>query len=302
MKINIKNNRLPLVIIVAGLILSVLLYLVTGIKLAPTVKEAEFELTVHYTLDGEAKNYVSKYTCRFDGHGDILDPLGRVYVGEYADYSDAVHGGSYTVASKDGYDLAIVTSFSDSYLMGDTGDEYYGNEVEDPFFVVYDADGVPSTSSALIALFDAEITSWENPTQVDNSFVFAGFAMIHETTMLLAILVGILVIVACTILVKREDVVYKTIDKLGIILNLVILFIALPFMTLIVWLMQVYSVTPESFAQFYLTIPAVTLFAIAASISLRRLGRARLGFFIQLLGPAMFLLLIVTETIFFYSV
>ena len=44
------------------------------------------------------------------------------------------------------------------------------------------------------------------------------------------------------------------------------------------------------------TIPALTAFTIAASVSLRRKGLTRVGFFIQLIGPALFFLMIALET------
>ena len=121
----IKNSKMPLVVIAVGLVLMLLVCMLVSLKKAPTVKEAEFELTVHYTLDGEKKTYVSKYKCTFDGHGNSLDPLGRYYIGEYADYNADIYCGSYTVAEKDGYQLAILTFFNNPYIMGDTENEYY---------------------------------------------------------------------------------------------------------------------------------------------------------------------------------
>ena len=300
----IKNSKMPLVVIAVGLVLMLLVCMLVSLKKAPTVKEAEFELTVHYTLDGEEKTYVSKYKCTFDGHGNSLDPLGRYYIGEYADYNADIYCGSYTVAEKDGYQLAILTFFNNPYIMGDTENEYYDSELQDPYFVVYTPDGGGGafTDQELLDMFDAEIISCEHPEPIENSFVISGLAVISETSMLVMILFGILTTVACVLLVKKEEgIKYKVLDAVGIILNLVIALVALPFVTLIVWLLQAFSGDTSILPQFHLCVPAVTIFAIAASISLRRLGRSKLGFFVQFAGPAMFLILMAIEVVITYS-
>ena len=297
----IKNSRLPLVIIAVGVILTVLLYLLTAVKQSPTVTEADFELTVNYKLDGVEKTYVSKYTCRFDGHGGILEPRTRCYLGEYADYDANIYGSSYTVQEKNGYRLAIVTDFNSIYLMGDTENEYYDTVMPDPYFVVYDPDGYIYSDSELLAMFDAEITSWVHPEPIENSFVFSGFAMINETTMLLSILVGILTVIACLVFVKKADI-YGSLDTVGVLLNFLLAFLALPFMTLVVWLLTAFPTAHDAYYQIHLCVPAVTLFTLAASISCRRLGSPKLGFFIQFTGPAIFLILMTVEIFMTYVV
>ena len=297
----IKNSRLPLVIIAVGVILTVLLYLLTAVKQSPAVTEADFELTVNYKLDGVEKTYVSKYTCRFDGHGGILEPRTRCYLGEYADYDANIYGSSYTVQEKNGYRLAIVTDFNSIYLMGDTENEYYDTVMPDPYFVVYDPDGYVYSDSELLAMFDAEIISWEYPKPIENSFVFSGFAMINETTMLLSVLVGILTVIACLVFVKKADI-YGSLDTVGVVLNFLLAFLALPFMTLVVWLLTAFPTAHDAYYQIHLCVPAVTLYTLAASISCRRLGRSKLGFFIQFTGPAIFLILMAVEIFMTYVV
>lgn len=297
----IKNSRLPLVIIAVGVILTVLLYLLTAVKQSPTVTEADFELTVNYKLDGVEKTYVSKYTCRFDGHGGILEPRTRCYLGEYADYDANIYGSSYTVQEKNGYRLAIVTDFNSIYLMGDTENEYYDTVMPDPYFVVYDPDGYVYSDPLILSKFDAEIISWDYPEPIENSFVFSGFAMINETTMLMSILVGILTVIACLVFVKKADI-YGSLDTVGVVLNFLLAFLALPFMTLVVWLLTAFPTAHDAYYQIHLCVPAVTLFTLAASISFRRLGSSKLGFFIQFTSPAIFIILMAVEIFMTYVV
>ena len=120
--------------------------------------------------------------------------------------------------------------------------------------------------------------------------------MLHEGSMLAMILVGIAVLIACFIAVKKdEDVTYGSTDKIGVILNFAVAFAAFPFITLISWLIQAFETGPDWIYQACLCIPALILFSLAASISLRRKGFAKSGLAVQLIGPVSFVLLIALE-------
>jgi hypothetical protein len=51
----------------------------------------------------------------------------------------------------------------------------------------------------------------------------------------------------------------------------------------------------ELIYQIYLCIPALTAFTVAASIVLRRIGFTKAGFFVQLVGPILFALPLISE-------
>jgi hypothetical protein len=71
--------------------------------------------------------------------------------------------------------------------------------------------------------------------------------------------------------------------------------VVIPFITLVVLLMPIYVSGEEFTYQMDLCVPAITAFSIAASIALRRKGLAKSGFFVQLVGPLLFALMILLE-------
>ena len=117
-----QKMKLPIRIMVIGVIVTIIACLLTGIILEPTIKEHDFHYSVTYKLNGETKTFHGVYTCCFIGGDTDVDPRERYYDGEYSDYGLVMHGQTYTIEQKGEFDLGIVTTFNDSYLMGDTLD------------------------------------------------------------------------------------------------------------------------------------------------------------------------------------
>lgn len=292
-----KNKSLnsTAIIIAVGLIVAVVACLLTGIVKEPVIAENDFNFTVTYQLDGETKTLEGVYRCRFSSTGVGTEPLERYYEGFHLSNPSEEHPGAYTIAEKDGLELCIVTIFSDRYFMGDADatDFHY-----DPYLAVLDKDGMEYADEETLGKFDAEILDWNYPESVDNSFKFAGFSKLHTTSMITMLIVGILVIIACMIFVKKDKAVtYNALDKISVALNFIIGIAAIPFATLVILLMQIYVSGDELIYQMDLCIPAITAFTIAASIALRRKGFKKSGFLIQFIGPVLFVLLMILESI-----
>ena len=204
----------------------------------------------------------------------------------------------YTIAQKDGAELYIVTLFNDCYLMGDTKDEDYRPFLEEPYLEALDKEGYPYDEAEMPSEFAAEIISWEYPEPIENTFVFSGFSILHTGSMDAMLWVGLLVMIACIIFVKRDrSVPYKVLDKLSVVLNCVVCFAAIPFITFTTGLMQIVMSGDELMYQIFLCIPALTAFTVAASISLRRNGFTKSGFFVQFVGPVLFFVPIFLEPV-----
>ena len=73
--------KLPIIILVIGLILAVASCIFTGIIKEPTIKEYEFDYSVTYSVDGEVKTHKGSYLCSFIGHDGHDDPTLRLYDG-----------------------------------------------------------------------------------------------------------------------------------------------------------------------------------------------------------------------------
>lgn len=120
----------------------------------------------------------------------------------------------------------------------------------------------------------------------------------HAISMLVMLLVGVLTIIACVIIVKKNaDVSYKPFDKLSVIANFSIGIVVIPFITIVIFLLPLVMDSGSLMYQIYLCIPALMAFSIAASVALRRNGFTRLGFFVQFVFPVLFFAVIVAESV-----
>ena len=288
-----KSLRLPAIILAVGLVMAVAASLLTGIVTAPEITDHDFPFTVTYQLDGNTMTLEGVYSCRFTSTGNGTDPLDRHYEGQHLSNPSEEHPAAYTIAQKDGLELCIVAIFSDRYLMGEADGAacHY-----DPYLAVIDGEGYEYEDEESLSRFDARIVDWDYPEPVDNSFRFVGFSVLHDVSMFAMLAVGILVILACMILVKRDkSVPYKALDKVSIVINFVICFAAIPFITFVTTLMQITVSGDELAYQIMLCVPALTAFTVAASIALRRTQYTKSGFFIQLIGPMLFALALIFE-------
>ena len=293
-----KNLKLPVVIIAIGIVLAVAACLFTNIVLTPTVAEHDFDYSVTYKLNGETKTYEGVYTCRFDGYSEGENPADRYYTGEYTVDGQTTLSHTYTIAEQDGAELYIVTLFNDCYLMGDKKDDDYRAFLEEPYLEAIDHEGYEYAD--MIDAFGAEIISWEYPEPIENTFAFSGFSLLHTQSMFAMLWVGLLVIIACIIFVRKDKTVSpKAPDELSVVFNYIICIAAIPIITLITAFMQIVVSGDEFMYQVFLCIPALTAFAVAASVALRRKGFTKAGLFVQFAGPVLFFVLMVVETVYY---
>ena len=292
---NIKKMKLPVIIIAIGLILAVASCFFTGIMKEPTIKEHEFDYSVTYRLDGEIKTYEGGFKCSFDGHDGHDDPTLREYVGVHTKNGNVLDSISFTVAQKDGVELSIVADLDAAYLMGDPDKYEYVSGNEDPYLEAVDQEGYGVEVSDY---FEAEIISWEYPEPIGNSFEFVGFSRLYSVSMLVMLVIAILTIIACAVSVRKaKDVNYKALDLFSIAVNFIIGFIAIPFITVVIFFLPLVMYSDSIMYQIYLCIPALTAFTLAASVALRRKGFAKSGFLVQFVFPVLFFAEIVIESV-----
>lgn len=293
-----KSLKIPAIIFAIGLILCLLTCLFAGTIKVPTITEQDFNYAATYRLGGETKTLEGVYRVRFISTGEGTNPHNRYYEGHYPEDPDRGEPEHHTIAKQDGLELRIVFIFTDRYLMGDGDpDQIYQHAIPDPYLAAYDDMGVEYADMETLEKFDAELISWETPQPIENTFVFSEFVLLHDVSMLLMLLVGILVIIASMIFVKRDKTVpYKALDKVSVVFNYLVALVAIPFIALVVWLMALYVSGNEVIYKVDLCIPAITAFTVAASIVLRRKGYTKTGFFIQFAGPVLFVLLAALES------
>jgi hypothetical protein len=264
----------------------------------PAVTNQDFDFSITYKLDGETKTLNGVYSSRFTGFGDNgVDPLCRYYKGAYQVEGEDDGDRSFTIAEKDGYKLYIVALLNDCYLMGDEKNDAY-ELPNGPTLEAEDQDGNQYDETELPDVFDAQILSYEYPQPIENTFCFGGFSGLYSGNTAVMILVGILTVVLCMIFVKKGDgVEYGALDKIGIALNFALMLGVLPVMYIAGVFIQAYPMGPDWIYQSYLCIPQIVPFTVAASLSLRRKGYRKIGFFIPFVAPAIEAIIAVLEIV-----
>ena len=293
-----KSLRIPALILAVGLVLSLVVCLFTNIIMAPTVTEHDFKYSVTYKLNGETKTMEGIYQCTYEGYSEGEDPHDRYYNAEYIVDGQTTLSHSYTIAEKDGAKLYIVTVFNEYYLMGDKKNMDYEPFLEEPYLEAVDKEGYPYDETNMPSEFTAEIVSWEYPEPIENKFTFEGFAMMHSGSMVAMLVVGLLTILAGIIFAKKEEsLTYNTLDIFSIVLNAAICVLGIPFITITSAFFQLTISTDGFLYQLYMCVPALTAFAVAASIALRRKGFRMAGFLVQFVGPVLYIIPLIIEAI-----
>ena len=292
-----KSLKLPIIIIAIGIIIAIVAYLLLSMQKTPTVAKQDFDFSITYKIDSETKTINGVYSSRFTGFGaNGVDPLCRYYEGTYKVEGETDGDRCFTIAEKDGYELYIVALLNDYYLMGDEENESYGSYTEGPTLEAKDKDGNQYDETEMPDVFDAEIVSFKYPKPIENTFYFTGFAGLYAVSTGAMILIGILTLILCMIFVRKGDgVEYRVLDKLGIALNFIAVLFVLPIIYIAAVFVQAYKIGPDWLYQAYLCIPQIIPFSIAASLSLRRKGFRKSGFFIQFLAPAVEVIFTVLE-------
>ena len=292
---NSQKMKLPIIILVIGLILAVASCFFTGIMKEPTIKEHEFDYSVTYSVDGEVKTHKGSYRCSFIGYDGHDDPTLRLYEGVHKIDGNVSESSCFTVAHKDGVELSLIINLDADYLMGDPDKYEYVSGNEAPYLEAIDAEGY---SVEISEAFGAEIISWEYPEPIENSFKLVGISRLYAISMAAMLVIAILTIIACTAFVRKaKDVNYKLLDMFSIAANFVIGFMAIPFITIVIFFLPLVTDSGSLMYQIYLCIPALTAFTIAASVALRRNGFTKSGFFLQLVFPVLFFAEIVVESV-----
>ena len=292
-----KSLKLPIIIIAIGIIIAIAASLLASIQKTPTITNQDFDFSITYKLDGETKTLNGVYSSRFTGFGgNGVDPLCRYYEGTYKVEGEDDGDRCFTIDEKDGYKLYIVALLNDYYLMGDEENESYDSYIEGPTLEAEDKDGNQYGESELPDVFDAEIVSFEYPTPIENTFRFAGFSGLYETNTEVMTLIGILTLILCMIFVKKGDgMEYGVLDNINIALNFAMMFFMFPIIYIAAIFIQAYPTGPDWIYQAFLCIPQIIPFSVAASLSLRRKGFRKIGFFIQFLAPALEVIVVVLE-------
>ena len=112
--------------------------------------------------------------------------------------------------------------------------------------------------------------------------------------MLPALLIALLALIITIIFVKKEkELKYKAIDIVSIVINFIISFTLIPFVSILAFFIDIEGGGPELYYQILYFIPALSVLCVAASVALRRKGYGAKSLIAELIGPAVFALYLI---------
>ena len=287
-----KTKKLYALILAVAVLAIAVYSVVSSIAKKPTVTEGEFPFSITYELDGENVTINDVYKARYVGNGGYADTKSRIYVGEIGNMGE---GNTYYTLKKDANSrIELNTQFYADYLMGDSEYSYFDYEAFAPQIYYYDADEVEYSDEETLAAHGVKLISFEYPTPIENAFVFSHISYFSGAIVLPTVLIAVLALVVILIFVKKEkELQYKKVDKISIILNFVICFTLIPFVSILAAFIDIEGGGPELYRQMLYFIPSFSVLCIAASVALRRKGSGVKALIAELIAPAVFVLYLI---------
>lgn len=284
-----KNKKLLLpVIILVVAILAIAVYSVcSSIAKKPTVTEGEFPFTITYELDGNEVTVSDVYTARYTGNDGYADTKSRVYVGEIGNMGE--ENTVYTIKQEGNTRIVLHTNFYADYMMGDTDADYFDFGSFAPQILYYDAEETEYADEETLLAQGVKLISYEYPIPVENNLVFSHISHFSGQVVFPTVLIALVALAAMLVFVKKEkQTERKNTDVISTILNFVICFTVLPFVSIVGMFIDINGGSPDLSFQIMYFIPAFTALAVAASVALRRNGYGVKSLVAQLCGPAVF--------------
>ena len=289
-----KNKKLflPTIILAVAVVAIVVYSVISSIAFKPTVTEGEFPFSITYELNGERVTVEDVYKVHYVRNDGYADTKSRVYAGKLK--SSGEDDTLYTLKKDENTRVELWTHFYPDYLMGDTEYDYFDDEAFEPRIYYYDANETEYHDEETLAAQGVKLISFEYPMPIENSFVFSHISYFSGAVVLPTLLIALLALVAIIIFVRKEkELQYKAIDIVSIVLNFIIAFTLIPFVTILGVFIDIEGGGPEFYYQVTYFIPAVVTLCIAASVALRRKGYGVKALIAELIGPAVFALYLI---------
>ena len=284
-----KNKKLflPIIILAVAILATVVYSVISSIAFKPTVTEGEFPFSITYELDGERVTIEDVYKVHYVRNDGYADTKSRVYEGELK--SSGEDDTLYTLKKDENTRVELWTHFYPDYLMGDTEYDYFDDQAFEPRIYYYDANETEYHDEETLAAQGVKLISFKYPTPIENAFVFSHISYFSGAVVLPTLLISLLALIATIIFVKKEkELKYKGIDIVSIVLNFVIGFTLIPFVSISAMLIDINGGGPELYRQMFYFLPSLFVLCIAASVALRRNGHGVKSLIAELIGPAVF--------------
>lgn len=292
--------KLPMLIIIGGVIVSIIANMVLCIAKKPAIAEHSFPISITYEFDGKTVTIEDEFICTYTGHGASTNSTNRYYDGYLAN-ADDINCGDYLIEAYDDGELIIITNLFEGYMMGDPQyDNHYTDYYRcEPYVAFYDYEEYREFEEPeYLEPYNVKIVDWEYPEPLENDFVFSRIGRLGPTNAVANIVVGVLALLACMIFVKKDsDYTSTAMNKLSTVLNFGIGLIVFPFLSIVAPFSDINGSGEDLISQIFYCIPLITALGLAASICLRRKGFEKASFLSQFTGVVLTAVLLLLESI-----
>lgn len=289
-----KNKKLfiPTIILIAAILASATYMVISSIAKKPTTTEGEFLFSITYELDGETVTINDVYRARFVKNDGFANTKSRMYVGEIGNRGE--NNTIYTLKEDENTCVELWTNFYPDYLMGDPEYDYFDEKAFEPQIYYYDAEEQEYSDEETLLAQGIKLIGFEYPTPIENSLVFSHISYLSSAVVLPTLIIALLALVAIIIFVKKDkELKYKAIDIVSLVLNFVIGFALIPYISIAAMLIDINGGGPDFYYQVFYFFPLIFVLCIAASIALRRKGYGVKALVTELVGPVVFALFLV---------
>ena len=276
---NIKRAKIILIVYLVAML--AMLLLGYSVK-SPKIAQQEFPFTITYTYQGQTETISDVYVVEYIRTEKYIGDDAIAWFGYIKDH-DRLQPDWYSFDGENGRLFSINLNLVPGYLMGDPS---YSVPDSYPTLESHYYDGtndIVVSDPAELEQMGFSLISWEYPEAIENKFSFGGISLSSQGTLLTAA-IAVVALLACMILIKRDrEMPYGVLDKISIVLNILIIFIAFPFILVASALSELVA-DASALQQLLYLAPALTASGVAASLTLRRCGFRKLGFFLQFVG------------------
>lgn len=281
---NLKKAKILLIVYLVAML--AMLLLGYSVK-SPKIAQQEFPFAITYTYQGQTETISDVYVVEYIRTEKYIGDDAIAWFGYIKDH-DRLQPDWYSFDGENGRLFSINLNLVPGYLMGDPS---YSVPDSYPSLESHYYDGtndIVVSDPAELEQMGFSLISWEYPEAIENKFSFGGISLSSQGTLLTAA-IAVVALLACMILIKRDrEMPYGVLDKISIVLNILIIFIAFPFVLVASALSELVA-DASALQQLLYLAPALTASGVAASLTLRRCGFRKLGFFLQFLGFLAFL-------------
>ena len=258
----------------------------------PAVQQQEFPFTITYSYQGRTQTISDVYVAEY-----VRAPK---YIGDdtiswygYIKDRNRLEADFYRVAETPDGVLSINLNIEPGYIMGDPR---YAGTLCQPAGAYQSSDEDTVTDPARLEQMGLVILGWEYPYPTVNSFSFGGVSLSSEATILTSVLAAAALAACMIVIKKRAKLKYGTLDKINTVFNFIVTIVAFPIILVTCALSEIVADASAMQQLLYLA-PALTVLGVAASVTLRRMGYKWLSFAVQCVGPVVFRLILMLETL-----